>query len=91
MSPSAHSLDRQHQKRLRAFGWTGDKVAKVCREMPAGLPDVALVLASRERKVTVGRATGKHLVAIIRNDRLVTVVIADKLCPKKLRVRHIVH
>ena len=91
MSPSAHSLDRRHRNRLQAFGWTGDKVAKVCREVPSGLPDVALVLASRDRKVTVGRATGKHLVAIIRDDTLVTIVVADKLCAKKLRVQHIVH
>jgi hypothetical protein len=91
MSPSAHSLDWQHEKRLRAFGWTGDKVANICQQVPAGLPDVALVLASRDRKVTVGRATGKYLVAIIRDDTLVTIVVADMLCPRKLRVRHIVH
>ena len=91
MSPSTHSLDRKHRNRLQAFGWTGDRVAKVCQEVPSGLPDVALVLASRSRKVTVGRATGKYLVAIIRGDKLVTVVVADKLCPRKLRVKHIVH
>ena len=91
MSPSFHSLDAKRVARLAAFGWTGDRVAKVCREVPSGLPDVALVLASRSRKVTAGRATGKYLVAIIRNDRLVTVMVADKLCLHKLRVKHIVH
>ena len=91
MSPSAHSLDRRHRNRLQAFGLTGDIVANICREVPSGLPDIALVLASRNSQITVGKATGRHLVAIFRDDLLITVVVTNKLCPRKLRVKHIVH
>jgi hypothetical protein len=88
---SAHATNPKHQSRLAAFGWTAYDVENVVRQLPAGLPSVALVLASSPHKVRVGGATGRHLVGIVRDDVLVTVVIADKLCPRKLRVEHVVH
>jgi hypothetical protein len=86
-----HSVSLKHQARLAAFGWGRDDLARVSQQIPKGLNDVALVLASRPKPVKAGKATGRHLVGIIRDGKLVTVVLTDSLSPDKHRVKAVVH
>jgi len=85
-----HALSGSRRARLAAFGWTPRQLASVAKQIPAGLPFVALVLAECECNITVGKATGRYLVAIIKSDQIETILLTDKLSARKLRVDHIV-
>ena len=85
-----HALSGSSRARLAAFGWTTRHLVSVAKQIPAGLPFVALVLAERKRNIKVGKATGRYLVAIIKSDQIETVLVADKLSTRNLRVDHIV-
>jgi len=85
-----HARSGSSRARLQAFGWTPQRLVSVAKQLPDGLPFVALVLAECERNIKVGRATGRYLVIIIRSDQVETVLLADKLSARKLRVDYII-
>ena len=85
----------KHAARMAAFSratgrtWNMDKIESIAAQIPA-LKSTALVLDKHNSKVKGGRATGNALVAIIRDGVCKTILLADNLSTKALRVDNVV-
>ena len=93
MSIDMHIYDRDQVARCRVAGLTGKEARLYVEARLKHAPQtysVAVVLGDLGRKATAGHATGRYLVGIVRDNKLRTYLLTERLSRKALKVRHIV-
>lgn len=81
-----HLYNRKNSSRLAAFGLDVMDVVFSLSGVSVNADSYGVVIASRKHKIRVGKSTGRHLVAIVRNGKVVTILLSHNLDRERMRV-----